>query len=317
MSDSAAAESSSNGKSHSHSHAPLSPREIRPLGPRQLRTQPPSWSIAPPADATLTLTAQSADPINVSSRCTTFGRSDESSVVVSGNDLSRQHAAIIYCKHGYAIADLHSHAGTALNDTQLERGQLYALFDADRITFAKATTYGVTLSAPHKRTRDYNNAAVTPITQPRSSTSSSSAAPDSRSRGGHGVKRGRDESASAGKSIRASHILWKHVGSRNPTSHRQGAPVTRTLAEATAAAQSALETLKPVRDDINALSDRFAAMATAESDCSSFKRGGDLGDFVYERMQAPFSKAAFALRKGEISDVVQSDSGTHIIFRTK
>lgn len=52
------------------------------------------------------------------------------------------------------------------------------------------------------------------------------------------------------------------------------------------------------------------------SDCSSAKRGGDLGLFGRGAMQKPFEEAAFALKVGEMSQIVDTDSGVHIIIRT-
>lgn len=52
------------------------------------------------------------------------------------------------------------------------------------------------------------------------------------------------------------------------------------------------------------------------SDCSSAKRGGDLGLFGRGAMQKPFEDAAFALKVGELSQIVDTDSGVHIIMRT-
>lgn len=60
----------------------------------------------------------------------------------------------------------------------------------------------------------------------------------------------------------------------------------------------------------------FAALASKESDCSSAARGGDLGPFGRGQMQKPFEDATYALRVGEISQVVSTDSGLHIILRT-
>jgi NIMA-interacting peptidyl-prolyl cis-trans isomerase 1 len=60
----------------------------------------------------------------------------------------------------------------------------------------------------------------------------------------------------------------------------------------------------------------FAELAQQYSDCSSAKKGGDLGPFGRGAMQRPFEQAAFALKVGELSEPVVSDSGVHIILRT-
>lgn len=60
--------------------------------------------------------------------------------------------------------------------------------------------------------------------------------------------------------------------------------------------------------------EQFADMAKANSeDPGSAKQGGDLGYFTVKDMVKPFADAAFALKKNEISNVVESDFGYHII----
>jgi hypothetical protein len=49
----------------------------------------------------------------------------------------------------------------------------------------------------------------------------------------------------------------------------------------------------------------------------SAAKAGDLGEFGPGQMQAPFEHATYALRVGDLSDIVQTDSGVHIILRTK
>ncbi len=57
----------------------------------------------------------------------------------------------------------------------------------------------------------------------------------------------------------------------------------------------------------------FAALATAHSMGPSAPKGGDLGFFKREAMVPPFSEAAFALEVGQISDIVETSFGFHII----
>lgn len=60
----------------------------------------------------------------------------------------------------------------------------------------------------------------------------------------------------------------------------------------------------------------FAELATKYSDCSSAKKGGDLGPFTRGAMQPLFEDAAFSLKVGELSEPVRTASGVHIILRT-
>lgn len=57
----------------------------------------------------------------------------------------------------------------------------------------------------------------------------------------------------------------------------------------------------------------FTALAQEKSEGPSGPRGGDLGTFGRGQMVAPFEEAAFALEIGEISSVVQTQFGFHVI----
>jgi parvulin-like peptidyl-prolyl isomerase len=108
------------------------------------------------------------------------------------------------------------------------------------------------------------------------------------------------------KQIRCSHILIKHAGSRNPVSRRTGQPTTIARAEA-------VQRLEKIRKTLT--TSNFSEQAKEHSDCGSFKNGGDLGLFGMGEMQQPFEEVAFKLAVGQISQVVDTDSGVHLILR--
>jgi peptidyl-prolyl cis-trans isomerase D len=96
---------------------------------------------------------------------------------------------------------------------------------------------------------------------------------------------------------RASHILIKTESGMTPTAK----------AEAKAKAEKLLQELR-------ANPGKFADLAKQHSgDPGSAARGGDLGNFSRDMMVKPFADAAFSLKTGEMSSVVESEFGYHII----
>ncbi len=61
--------------------------------------------------------------------------------------------------------------------------------------------------------------------------------------------------------------------------------------------------------------EKFANIAKEVSLCPSGKHGGDLGSFGRGKMVKDFEKSAFALQKGQISPIVKTKYGYHIIKR--
>lgn len=112
--------------------------------------------------------------------------------------------------------------------------------------------------------------------------------------------------AAPGK-IRAAHLLVKHADSRRPSSWRE-AQITRSKAQARTILEDYEKRIKN-----NELT--LGELAQTESDCSSARKRGDLGYFGRGDMQKEFEDAAFALQPGEISTIVDTASGLHLIQR--
>jgi peptidyl-prolyl cis-trans isomerase NIMA-interacting 1 len=107
------------------------------------------------------------------------------------------------------------------------------------------------------------------------------------------------------KKITARHVLIQWMGCQSAS-----ASVIRTRDQAHAVALDVLRRLKGGED--------FARLVVEFSDePNAGARGGSLGRFGRGAMVHEFEEAAFALKPGEISDIVESPFGFHIIQRTE
>jgi peptidyl-prolyl cis-trans isomerase C len=100
--------------------------------------------------------------------------------------------------------------------------------------------------------------------------------------------------------VRVSHILFRVPPGSAPAQ--------------VAAAKTKLEAL---RQDILSGKQEFAAAAKTYSECTSAPGGGDIGYFPRKGVvEESFARAAFALKGGEVSGIVQTSHGLHLLRLT-
>ena len=99
--------------------------------------------------------------------------------------------------------------------------------------------------------------------------------------------------------VRASHILIKPEDFEDAND-----PNAAALAKAE-------DLLKEIKDGAD-----FAELAKTHSGCPSSQRGGDLDFFAKGQMVGPFEDAAWGMEVGEVSDIVKTQFGYHIIKKT-
>lgn len=100
--------------------------------------------------------------------------------------------------------------------------------------------------------------------------------------------------------IHAAHILLMHADCEQSSSARSR--------------EDALEEIKAIKSEL-ANGAEFEQLAAENSDCPSGADGGDLGFFGRGAMVPEFEEAAFSLKVGEVSDVVETEFGYHLIHR--
>lgn len=231
---------------------------------------------------------------------TVLGRRSEVSIRLDSRSVSRVHAGFLLDYYdNWFVVNLSSTYPTTMDGQNLPFLQPVEIANGAELMFNDNGPYvfcalrgGKVMGLPPQKRR---NKAQETLSAPSGSASSSLSTSTL--------------SKDDGVKIRCRHILVKHKDSRRPSSWKQEA-VTRTREEAVSYA-------KALRQLILAGSFTLQELAETESDCMTHKVGGDVGPFGRGVMHKEFEDVAFALKVGEMSDVVESPSGVHIILRTK
>lgn len=187
-------------------------------------------------------------------------------------------------------------------------------------TFSTATSNGeaaVAAKASEPRTSDptgtppatppapsapsaFSNLGMTAAGPPQAAPSSDPTAPQSSPAGGPGAPQ-----TPLPKKISARHVLVQWMGAEHAPNS-----VVRSREQALVVAQDVLRRARAKED--------FARLAVEFSDePNAGQRGGSLGRFGHGQMVAAFEEAAFRLQVGEISGIVESPFGFHVIQRTE
>jgi hypothetical protein len=113
------------------------------------------------------------------------------------------------------------------------------------------------------------------------------------------------EPASRGKRIAARHVLIQYIGAE-----RASSSVVRTKDQARTLAEE-IRKRAAEGEDLGRLAVDYSDEPNAA------QRGGSLGRFGRGQMVPAFENAAFALEVGQISQVVETSFGFHVIERTE
>lgn len=103
--------------------------------------------------------------------------------------------------------------------------------------------------------------------------------------------------------IRVSHVLVKHRDSASPGG------ATRSRGEACVRAEEALAKLGE--------GSKLDEVVGAYSDSKGASGDGDLGSVTRDGLEPSFADAAFGLESGQLSNVVETRHGFHVIIRTE
>jgi peptidyl-prolyl cis-trans isomerase C len=81
--------------------------------------------------------------------------------------------------------------------------------------------------------------------------------------------------------------------------------------------EKAVERLQPLIEKLHRNPGRFKDLARKHSECPTALEGGRLGELTQGKLYPELDTALFAMEEGEISDIIQTEIGLHILYCEK
>ena len=120
-------------------------------------------------------------------------------------------------------------------------------------------------------------------------------------------------------SLKIQKLLEQEVTSKIKVDEKKVDEIVNDAQKKALDAEAKIRTLKKSFDGLAgaALTNKFAEVAKANSDCPSKAKGGDLGEFTHGQMVKEFDEVAFKSEPFKVSDPVKTQFGWHLIMVTK
>ncbi len=80
--------------------------------------------------------------------------------------------------------------------------------------------------------------------------------------------------------------------------------------------EAALQRISTVAETLKRKPHKFADLAMKNSECPTAMQGGQLGDFPRGKLYPEIDAVLFKLKKGQISEVVETEAGFHVLLCT-
>eukprot|EP00668_Euglena_longa_P034100 GGOE01043837.1.p1 GENE.GGOE01043837.1~~GGOE01043837.1.p1 ORF type:complete len:343 (+),score=64.17 GGOE01043837.1:35-1063(+) len=298
-------------------HSVINPKKLQAQGPF---FRCPEWATMPSKGIHLEVRrgADMVDLLNIDEQpYYLFGRNQGVvDFVLEHPSISRVHFALVHHQHGGTyIIDLGSGHGTAINNRKLERNKPVK-FEVNSALQAGASSRTYVLRGDVGRPSEPQQPATAfdDRKRPREEERTNRVKED-------GILAGWDlpvKKQAKRKQpdiIQCCHILLAHRDLKKPFD-RFGRPVLRTKDEAFRALAALKEEIILNLDGIGPEA-KMRKLAKKESDCQTWKKGGDLGKMRKGQWAKEFEQVAFNLEVGEIGGPVESEHGVHLLMRTE